>query len=144
MLCLLLPDPCYFCAHARVVTSHLYPRHGVLCFLLLVAGLVLLEMSTGAPIMAGCFAQEAADQFCERSFPPCACPADSEALLALRGLLGDIFGTQRRQGQQGQEAASVLSLLAAPFFASVTLPVPSTRLKLNSVEKGLVKSAMKV
>lgn len=97
-------------------------------------GLVLLEMATGAPMLAGSFLQEVADGFCERTFPPCSTPEDKAALAALHELLGDIFS---------RHSASVSSLLASPFFAHVSLPAPSSRLKLSSAEKGLVKSAMK-
>ena len=92
-------------------------------------------MSTGAPIIVECFAEEVADQFCERHFPSCSSTADESAIRHIRDILTSIFVSQE---------ATVENLLESDFFASVQLPVASTRIKLSSAEKGLVKSAMKV
>lgn len=102
---------------------------------MILLGLVLLEICTGAPMIPGSFLQEIEDHFCDRSFPSCSTPEDTKAVGSLRHLLIDIFS---------KHDASVKSLLTSHVFSSVPLPLASPRLKLSSAEKGLVKSAMKV
>lgn len=101
-------------------------------FDVLLFGLVLLEMASGAPILASSFEMEVDDCFSQRNFSSSS--ADKEGVTSVLRMLESIFVSHD---------ATVKSLLSDSFFSSVTLPVPSQKLKLSKAEKGLVKSAMK-
>ncbi|CAE7668395.1 unnamed protein product, partial [Symbiodinium microadriaticum] len=90
-------------------------------------GMLLLEMATGSTYHKMSFITEVEDEFCERQ--GLSGPDGS----VIREILCSIFITCD---------ATVDSLLANPFFGEVELVSASTRLKFQSVEKGLIKSAM--
>jgi hypothetical protein len=120
----------------------------------LLFGLVLLEMATGISIHRNSFQTEVDDHFCERVALG---GSDNEPV---RDILRMIFNPSPEE-----EIATIESLLLHPYFQVSTSPLPpppithvlslslsrrqgvelsmpSQKLKFQSVEKGLIKSAM--